>query len=160
MTDKKPTDKDIVKALECCARHLQQICIECPLYENLCTKVDLKQQALELINRQKEEIERLKERRDKWKQIAEDFDKASRDTEKEIEDLQAENEKLKTKEERYNRIYHLLLDPLIVANGKNGELRPIKRTSRQDVYHTLLRAQEIMGIPYRWFPWKKDGDNK
>ena len=104
MTDKKPTDKDIVKALECCARHLQQICIECPLYENLCTKVDLKQQALELINRQKEEIERLKERRDKWKQIAEDFDKASRDTEKEIEDLQTENEKLKTNEERYNPV--------------------------------------------------------
>ena len=112
------------------------------------------------INRLQAENERLKERRDKWKQIAEDFDKASRDTEKEIEGLQAENEKLKTNEERYNRIYHLLLDPLIVANGKNGELRPVKRTSRQDVYHTLLRAQEIMGIPYRWFPWKKDGDNK
>ena len=71
-----------------------------------------------------------------------------------------EVERLKTNEERYNRIYHLLLDPLIVANGKNGELRPIKRTSRQDVYHTLLRAQEIMEIPYRWFPWKKDGGNK
>ena len=54
----------------------------------------------------------------------------------------------------------MLLDPVIVANGKNGELRPIKRTSRQDVYHTLLRAQEIMKIPHRWFPWKRDGDNK
>ena len=160
MPDKKPTDNEIKKALECCVKVGYPFgCHDCP-YCSLDCNEHLDADALDLINRQKEEIERLKERRDKWKQIAEDFDKASRDTEKEIEDLQTENEKLKTKEERYNRIYHLLLDPLIVANGKNGELRPIKRTSRQDVYHTLLRAQEIMGIPYRWFPWKKDGDNK
>ncbi|MEE1139568.1 MAG: hypothetical protein U0M02_13915 [Acutalibacteraceae bacterium] len=78
----------------------------------------------------------------------------------ELDKAKAEVERLKKVEERHMRLYHLLLDPVIVANGKNGELRPIKRTSRQDVYHTLLRAQEIMKIPHRWFPWKRDGDNK
>ena len=73
----------------------------------------------------------------------------------------AEYERLKYIEERYRKLYYLLYDPLIVPTYDNKSLRPVKRTSRQDVYHTLLKAQEIMEIPFRGFPWnrKKDGDN-
>ena len=131
----KLTDAEVKKALEW---HLNEVnhCDGCPLFvlkntTTYCVDV-LMQNALDLINRQDQEKESLK----------------------------AEVERLKKVEERHMRLYHLLLDPVIVANGKNGELRPIKRTSRQDVYHTLLRAQEIMKIPHRWFPWKRDGDNK
>ena len=131
----KLTDAEVKKALECCS---EPYCNDnqCPLYKNTINTKDcitqLSTNALDLINRQDQEKESLK----------------------------AEVERLKKVEERHMRLYHLLLDPVIVANGKNGELRPIKRTSRQDVYHTLLRAQEIMKIPHRWFPWKRDGDNK
>ena len=146
MNDKNLTDSEIVKALECCCG--DNGCFGCPYTENHNCRLlrNPIKDALDLINRLEARIgvyETCNARKDEA-----------------IRKLEAENERLKTNEERYNRIYHLLLDPLIVANGKNGELRPIKRTSRQDVYHTLLRAQEIMEIPYRWFPWKKDGDNK
>ena len=109
-------------------------------------EVDILKNALDLINRQEGENEKN--------------ENIIRVADKTIESLKAEVERLKKVEERHMRLYHLLLDPVIVANGKNGELRPIKRTSRQEVYHTLLRAQEIMKIPHRWFPWKRDGDNK
>ena len=148
-TDKKLTDAEVKKALEW---HLNEVnhCDGCPLFvlkntTTYCVDV-LMQNALDLINRQSSRIEKL--------------EKVEHFADKTIESLKAEVERLKKVEERHMRLYHLLLDPVIVANGKNGELRPIKRTSRQDVYHTLLRAQEIMKIPHRWFPWKRDGDNK
>ena len=57
------TDNEIIKALECCQkvkgyRHTP-ICQECPLYESRCA-IELPKNALNLINRQKEEIESLK----------------------------------------------------------------------------------------------------
>ena len=148
MTDKL-TDAEVKKALECCS---EPYCNDnqCPLYKNTINTKDcitqLSTNALDLINR-------LEGENKKNETIIRFADKT-------IESLKAEVERLKKVEERHMRLYHLLLDPVIVANGKNGELRPIKRTSRQDVYHTLLRAQEIMKIPHRWFPWKRDGDNK
>lgn len=157
MPGKKLTDKKIVKALECCTTNGAS-CKDCPAF----VKVDRSnckkyfRGALDLINRLQSENKRLSVLAELGTKRADDY-RVMRDRALKAE---KEVERLKTNEERYNRLYHLLLDPLIVANGKNGELRPVKRTSRQDVYHTLLRAQEIMEIPYRWFPWKKDGDNK
>ena len=59
--DKKLTDSEIVKALECCVR-FKQICPEtCPMVNVRQCKVDLRKNTLALINRQKAEIERLKE---------------------------------------------------------------------------------------------------
>lgn len=59
MPDKKLTDAEIVKALECCFIHPN--CPDCPLRNPLsmeCMKV-ANVQAVDLINRQKAEIERL-----------------------------------------------------------------------------------------------------
>lgn len=53
-------DNDIVKALECCANEPTLNCRNCP-YEESCNmgRSDMQKDALDLINRQKEEIERL-----------------------------------------------------------------------------------------------------
>lgn len=60
MTDKKITDEEIIKVLECCADSKNYQCNKCPLYAD-CEKASIAENALDLINRQKSEIERLKE---------------------------------------------------------------------------------------------------
>jgi len=59
-TDKKLTDEEIIKALECCST-LCCKCDECPLYcvGVNCSSFELHRYALDLINRQKAEIEML-----------------------------------------------------------------------------------------------------
>lgn len=54
------TDKDIIKALECCTKG--EDCKHCPLKEELpyCSDDIMVDAALDLINRQQAEIERLK----------------------------------------------------------------------------------------------------
>ena len=53
------SDKDIIKALECCILY-KQICSEnCPLCDVKSCKENLRKHCLDLINRQKAEIERL-----------------------------------------------------------------------------------------------------
>lgn len=70
------TDKDIIKALECCiggdiSKSQYEVCADCPFfYEGNCTD-RVHEQALALINRQQAEIERYerenKSKFDKWK---------------------------------------------------------------------------------------------
>ena len=61
MTNKKFTDEEIIKALECCSYPCCE-CDECPLYccGANCSSFELHRYALDFINRQKSEIERLK----------------------------------------------------------------------------------------------------
>lgn len=64
------TDKEIIKALECCTYNItQEKCAECPLYGGHCT-TELARYTLDLINRQKAEVERFQAEAD---QIAEDY---------------------------------------------------------------------------------------
>ena len=60
--DNKMKDSDIIKALECCKSAIATDCKDCPLYNtaknSTCVTV-LSENALDLINRQKEEIKRL-----------------------------------------------------------------------------------------------------
>lgn len=60
MTDKKLTDNEIIKALECCLSPVAESCNDCPFYEENCLEISTERLALDLIYRQKEEIERLK----------------------------------------------------------------------------------------------------
>ena len=64
-----------------------------------------------------------------------------------IKQLDAENRALRN---RLNMVALVLSDPLIIM-GEHG-LRPVKRTSRQDVYKACLKAQMALGLQYRWFP--------
>ncbi len=50
------TDNDTIKALECC---IESDCDNCPWHEQTACNEYMKQDALDLINRQKSEIERL-----------------------------------------------------------------------------------------------------
>ncbi len=60
MTDKKLTDNEIIKALECCTDWCGEIsCWDCPLKNTGCIYFDKLKDTLDLINRQKAEIERL-----------------------------------------------------------------------------------------------------
>ena len=64
MTDKKFTDEEIIKALECCVKgETTHDCLklECPFSKDLSLCFTCTKMALGLINRQKAEIERLKE---------------------------------------------------------------------------------------------------
>lgn len=69
-------------------------------------------------------------------------------------EIEEENKILR---ERLNRVYRALSDPLIIM-GEHG-LRPVKGTSRQDVYKACLKAQMALGLKNRWFPdWRQDND--
>ena len=61
MTIEKPTDEEIIKALQCCSEPCAE-CDECPLYCTgaNCSSFELHRYALDLFNRQKAEIEKLK----------------------------------------------------------------------------------------------------
>ena len=54
-------------------------------------------------------------------------------------------------EAQLRKVRQILSDPLIVC-GENNTLRPVKRTSKQDVYTTVLKAQKAAGVMERWFP--------
>lgn len=85
MSDKKFTDEEIIKALECCiSATTDGACVGCPFNkQKLCDKDQwaLERYALDLINRQKTEIEALK------MEFSEMRDKAN--------SYKAENERLK-----------------------------------------------------------------
>jgi hypothetical protein len=72
----KMTDKEIIKALECCG-HCEcsndKNKTECPLYYMSFCRNYLRKQSLDLINRQQAEIERLSEALEIHKGIAEDW---------------------------------------------------------------------------------------
>lgn len=58
MTDKKFTDEEIIRALEC---HINaEDCVGCEMF-GCCDEIILAERVLDLINRQKAEIEKLKE---------------------------------------------------------------------------------------------------
>ena len=61
MTDKKFTDEEIIKALECRTKAVSGVrkCEKCPLYTKFQCLYAIKVYALDLINRQKSEIDNL-----------------------------------------------------------------------------------------------------
>lgn len=57
--ERKLTDKEIIKALECCRYDDYDYCEECPYRKNKPCQENLIQDTFDLINRQQAEIERL-----------------------------------------------------------------------------------------------------
>ena len=106
------TDKEIIKALECCASESIEVCQVCPYMVDTiyCEQMKLRADALDLINRRKAEIEELKlicdkERADRLylsqqnKAIIagqETLQKALAEKDREIDDLKVENQSLRT----------------------------------------------------------------
>ena len=71
MTDKKLTDSEIVKVLECCVTY--EFCTVCPLVDNCPSSCSLLKSTLDLINRQKAEIERLEQEKGQFEADVEMF---------------------------------------------------------------------------------------
>ena len=94
MPDKKLTDNEIIKALECCSVGTFACDEQCPCFHSKSNlkltscRFELICDALDIINRQKAEIEFLKEQRDRYMQDATDFSIK-------VEQLKTENELLK-----------------------------------------------------------------
>lgn len=92
MPNKKLTDAEIIKALECCISDKDDVCLECPLQNDCFANADgnseVKELALDLINR-------LQADRDNYKQIAENQQKIILDKAFENKKLKAEIERLK-----------------------------------------------------------------
>ena len=63
MNNKKLTDKEIIKALECCPRGIGMKCEKCPMCRTNDCMTKLYVNTLDLITRQQAEIERLKKQK-------------------------------------------------------------------------------------------------
>lgn len=71
-----------------------------------------------------------------------------------LDELRAENMALKR---QLDAVARVLSEPLIIM-GEHG-LRPVKGTSRQDVYRACLKAQMALGMKNRWFPdWRQSNE--
>ncbi|MBO5463772.1 MAG: hypothetical protein J6A49_10730 [Clostridia bacterium] len=86
------TDKEIIKALECCADLFD--CIDCPCKEFCGDLGKLQQNALDLINRQQAEKEVMQKYIDCLKSENHDYNHATEQLAKENRQLQAEIERL------------------------------------------------------------------
>ena len=62
MTDKKFTDNEIKKALECCADKDEKMCHCCPLFKDRLCLEHLSESSLDLINRQQAKIKEFDEK--------------------------------------------------------------------------------------------------
>ena len=96
--DRVPTDKDIIKALECCGNNvIYERCTECP-YDNysraICT-IKLTKDALDLINRQQGYIDGQKEELDYLRNIVKQKDMTIKICEGIINNKEAELDKHK-----------------------------------------------------------------
>ena len=83
MSDKKLTDKEIIKALECC---IKDDCINCPMDINQ-KCLSIYHHALDLINRQKSEIDSAKAKIEICAEVIERQDKEIERLQKKVEEL-------------------------------------------------------------------------
>ena len=115
MTEKKLTEAEIMKALECCSKSVGECCAECPLREINCLDISIEQLALDLINRKNAEIAekdaKIDELQIKAEHLAGFVDVAYKEIEKKAITARAEaiKEFLKKAEEK-----------MIVVHGNDG----------------------------------------
>ena len=93
------TDKEIIKAVECCLSGKEELCKECPLNGKCYGDVDYLLESLDLINRQQEQLEAA---------IAgqETLQKALAEKDREVDDLKVENQSLRTAANCYKFHYN------------------------------------------------------
>lgn len=136
MPDKKLTDNEIIKALECCVKETHT-CLECPYTEFGQCEFLVMKDALDLINRLQAENERLKEKCEMWDKTvfaksleewlefcdnfkAEAYKECIEKAKNEI-DSQSHSRSLEASGERFR--IHKILDNLLkeLVGGENGE---------------------------------------
>lgn len=153
---------DIEKLIE---RLKEPDCDECTYEEKRecagSAKCVLSGYAAEALSTLQAENARLREELEYEREHANAYHEECGQWETENEKLRAELEKVKEDwstavnglvlmQKKLNKVYRMLYDPLIIVDG--GHLRPVKNTSRQQVYKKLVDLQVEMGIN-RGFPW-------
>lgn len=168
MPDKKPTDSEIVKALEICSTYKGK-CTDCPAFVKVdrsnCKKVLLG--AVEIINRQKADlIDEEKQLQEALKSMAVNKTKVI-DCEKEINRLQAENESVRRKSllEAASKFaghsdYHgdtILCKLICMAEGKEvGTAKPLDMSEiKAEAYKEFAeRFKKKLSQKYTTSLWK------
>ena len=70
---------------------------------------------------------------------------------------------IKSPDATLQRLLSLLYDPLIIPDSNHANsLRPVKGTTRKEIYEKLLKAQFILGVQSRWYPeqWRGTQEGK
>lgn len=112
------TDKDIIKALECCANATHKDCKNCPLFVvDGCVKT-MSTNALDLIKRQQAEIEQWKEEANKyqtlWCIVIDDIETSQSEAIKEFADRLKEEINIRpTHSNEQNKYVCFLIDNLV-----------------------------------------------
>ena len=109
MTDKKFTQEQIIKALECCG--FTEDCSGCPFYSDMGCDENIHANALDLIKRQKAEIERVQ---------------------LEIESCNSENAELKAEIERLDALWNSAQDNNFNILGLLHKMRKELKTAKED----------------------------
>ncbi len=149
----RSTDKETIKALECCVLY-KQICPEtCPMVNVRQCKVDLRKSTLDLINRQKAENERLlqklqqaQKQKDKLMDAQMLLAKTSDEQQAEIEEQQSEIAILKDSNINLQELYYAEREKVKKAKSKVIDickaLKAAKTEARKEFAERLLSCYE------------------
>ena len=135
MEEKKLTDEEIVKALECCANGgSQKDCDLCPIGVIKCFEQEnlMPQLALDLINR-------LKEGRKTFFRIAKQRNEEKRELEKKVEELQTEIERLKEENEYLDMVAKQAL-----TGYQNTQVQVDELTEKLGKVLSGIKADELL----------------
>lgn len=121
MNNKKLTDNEIIKALECCEIAYDQDCTECPLYpddgEIACREV-LREEALDLITRQQAELENLKVENQSLRTAGNSLKMHYEEAQAKIERLNAENMLTISERNAFRTSFYDVLKQLKIARSE------------------------------------------
>ena len=132
--EKKLTDEEIVKALECCTK--DGWCKECPYFINGidCGNQRSENDYLDLINRQKAEIERLTQRLDYYNKSSDYHEGNQKELEERNAELQKQVDELKTENKELYKEHTTLIAGSILKQ------QDIVKDTAKEIYCHIAKA--------------------
>lgn len=121
------TESEIMKALECCSRPVNESCSECPLNSGDCMGMSLEKEAIDLINRKNAEIERI-------------FTLAEQGDKKLYETLDYRAEKIRELESEIDRLEKAIEVQKIMLGNQDYA---IKKARAEAIKEVLERVKKI-----------------
>ena len=149
MPDKKLTDKEIIKALECCISDKPCSKTKCPFYKNGCENgiYSLEKSALDLINRLQARVEKC--------------EKVEHFADKTIATLQAENERLNNcvkSEDEIKAIMKVTMEPMVRAIT-NEQIDTAVKLAKAEAYKECIEKVKDLRRNYTGYAFDKKLDN-
>ena len=128
--EKRFTDEEIIKVLECCYGDINENCEECP-NKNTCGDIDVVQITVNRINRQKAEIERLQKENSMTHKLL-------KDARERIEELDNLNGTQKEEIERLQSINQAKLDTIHDLMAEVERLKPFEKSVKKIVKEEMI----------------------